>query len=1022
LEQFGKIENGSIEIYEDREGTIWLGTEVGLRKIKRRKELFETYLDQAVILGEPLPLGHSMGFIVEDKNGQFFANQSYNSLFHIDPITKAIDTIDLEVFFIAAVNEYVYLTKRKENLYQIRLNPLEIQESPLPKKITPWKNGLNHKIVLTSNNKNGIFFLDTLDYSVALHEIQDKPLGDIEYIYEDKENQIVWASMKEGILKVSLSDLSSQFFNLWKDEKDRFVREFLRMEDELWIATLEGLKVFDVSTQQIIKNYSVEDGLPHNTIYSIVPFGDNLWLGTHNGLCCFNLKTTKARNFYVEDGLTHNEFNTNSFLVASDGKIWMGGSNGLNVFHPNELLAIPFDSTDLLLTKFTKYNTKKDSLLIVENMEQLNIDPSITIQPHDQSFTFQFFNNTLTNPNRNQYYWYLDGYEPIWQNVDNKPIANYQNVPVGHYTLRVKATDFQGNPSRNELAIPIYVRQIWYKTWWAWLLYVTVLGSSIWWYYRLNFRRQLVKQEALRLQELDTVKTRLYTNITHEFRTPLTVMIGIANQLQANPKQVLERAGIISRNGQNLLNLVNQMLSLSKLEAGKVELKLQYGDLILFCKTMVDAIQGLAQNKNIQLHFLTELDVCNTNFDSDKLQMILTNLLSNAIKFTPKDGEVFLTLKKNHQQIIFQVKDTGMGITAEKLPFIFDRFYQTDDSHSRAAEGTGIGLSLVRELVKVLEGEIDVKSKIGEGTEFTIHLPLTEVHQSVIATNKLEMVADKKDTVIVPATKIKEVVASKTELPILLIIEDNADIQTYLRSTLNEQYDILLASDGQEGIEKAVEYIPDLIISDVMMPKKDGFEVVNFLKNEELTSHIPIILLTAKADIDSKLIGLKSGADAYLSKPFHEKELRIRLEKLLELRRKLQKRYTEPDIQSAAVISSIATEQSENPLMSDKENIFLQKIQKHIHMHLSDNGFGKTQLAQEMFMSESQLYRKLKALTDKSTSLYIRSIRLQKAHELLRNDDMKISDVAYEVGFKNLSWFSRAFSEEFGQSPNSIRN
>lgn len=530
------------------------------------------------------------------------------------------------------------------------------------------------------------------------------------------------------------------------------------------------------------------------------------------------------------------------------------------------------------------------------------------------------------------------------------------------------------------------------------------------------------QKEAERLKELDSLKSRLYTNITHEFRTPLTVIMGINEQIENNDKAKT----LIHRNSENLLQLINQMLDLAKAEEGKLKLNLTKNNIINYLKYLTESFLSAAESKQIRLNFYTETPILNIQYDEQKIQHIVQNLLSNAIKFTPPYGTIIfhtkcLTINRtNYLQL--KVKDSGIGISKKESPHIFDRFYQSNNTSTRTAEGTGIGLALTKELVHLMDGKIKVVSELGQGSEFIVHLPY-EISQDTfeipkitkqIATNNTRIITglEKKPTADVSSIGRKNGEAiNKNERPLLLIIEDNSDVLTYIESCLVDFYNIEIARNGQEGIDKAFELIPDIVISDVMMPKKDGYEVTQTLKQNEKTSHIPIVLLTAKAAQENKLKGLAHGADAYLMKPFDKKELLIRLEKLVQLRKRLQAHYADSDFSRSNTSEKVV----------DAEVVFLKQLQAVILDNLAAADFSVPQIAQAMQMSQVQVYRKLKALTGKTPSKYIRSIRMKKAMELLNTSTKNISEIAYDLGFSDPNYFSRTFQQVYGKTPSSIR-
>lgn len=540
----------------------------------------------------------------------------------------------------------------------------------------------------------------------------------------------------------------------------------------------------------------------------------------------------------------------------------------------------------------------------------------------------------------------------------------------------------------------------------------------------LSRQKAVVEAQNAKLSELDELKSRFFTNISHEFRTPLTIISGMIEQVKRQPELWLEKgAEMIKQNTQNLLNLVNQILELRKLESE--ELKPQYiqGDIISYLRYISESFESLARSQGIKLHFLPAQERINMDYDSEKMLRIISNLLSNAIKFTAnaehQDKHVYLqidTLEENGNTYLkISVKDTGNGIPQEKLPYVFDRFYQVDSSITRKGEGTGIGLSLTRELIRLLEGEIEVESEYGKGADFRILLPITQISQqrtAEIKASPAEMSFEEAPAVM-GQEEVQAVVGTNQDesLPLLLIVEDNAEVRQYLIACLQEDYRLLLAENGQEGIDKAIEQVPDLIVSDVMMPEKDGYQLCNTLKQDERTSHIPIILLTAKADTESKIEGLRKGADAYLAKPFERRELLIRLQKLFELRQKLQIRFLKLNPQ-------------EFQLEDDSlklENEFMTRVNEVIQECMEDEEFGTAALAHKLGMSRAQVHNKIKALTGQPTSHIIRKIRLHKARHLLETTQLNISEIAFQVGFKNHTYFSRLFGEEFNSSPTQVR-
>ena len=515
-----------------------------------------------------------------------------------------------------------------------------------------------------------------------------------------------------------------------------------------------------------------------------------------------------------------------------------------------------------------------------------------------------------------------------------------------------------------------------------------------------NQTLELEKKDALKYKEINDLKSQIYTNITHEFRTPLTVILGLTEQLEKNSKYKLEsHLSAINRNGHQLLNLVNQLLELNKLEEGSVKPHYIQGNIINYLKYITESFQSFAMSKQKNLAFFSANgEELMMDYDADKILKILSNLISNAIKFTPEFGKIKVIVQKDETTKTLQLKieDTGQGIPDAELPFIFDRFYQVKNNASSSVEGTGIGLALVKELTELLGGKISVKSIVGKGTTFDLIFPIKNT--APIETPVLKSIAPYLN----PSTShsSNELTTSLfNDKPILLIIEDNDDVTEYLKSCLVSQYQFLIATNGKIGLEKAIEHIPDIIISDVMMPEIDGLTLCENLKTDERTNHIPIILLTAKSTPEDRLKGLSKGADAYLTKPFNQEELFIRLENLVMVRKNILEKN---DIQ----------------LNEKPESKFLKKLNEIILTNIENEDFDIPRLCKAMELSRTQIHRKIKALTELSSSQYIKIIKLREAKKLLETTTLNISEVAYKVGYKNPTNFSTHFKSHFGFSPN----
>ncbi len=535
-----------------------------------------------------------------------------------------------------------------------------------------------------------------------------------------------------------------------------------------------------------------------------------------------------------------------------------------------------------------------------------------------------------------------------------------------------------------------------------------------------NFLNLLqIEREQKRIVELESFKSRFFTNLTHEFRTPLTLILGMAREIAEDPKRwAKEGSQMIQDNAESLLNLINQILDLSKMESGSMPLRLVQGDVVSYLGYVVDSFKGNAIAKRIEIHYLCKEDQILMDYDPAQLATIITNLLSNAIKFSFEGENIYISLSLHHEAdreyIEITVQDNGVGIPKDELSRIFERFYQVQSSPSVARIGSGIGLALVKELVQLLNGDITAVSTVGKGSQFQVRLPVYRTAPLIEPT----LYADGRIG-IAPNQEIKETISEQAEeiqsvdgKPEVLIIEDHADVVKYLRICLQDLYRITVANNGEVGITQAIKNVPDMIICDVLMPVKDGIEVCRELTHNPVTSHIPIILLSAKTDAHSRIAGLESGADVYMLKPFEKDELRAQIQNLLNRFNEYHQRYANPE----------AIPSKTDDIQLEVEDEFITRIRNLVHEHLDDNEFSVHDLERGIFLSRSQLHKKLKALTGLSAMQYVSRIRLSVAREKLKSGTESISDIAYQVGYSDPNYFSRTYSMEFGETPSETRN
>ncbi len=1016
----------------DKSGVCWVGTNgFGIFKINQKIPKFKLRLPQS-----------SQRLLLEAPDGGFFnletprikypsiafENEVVQRDFYTDLPSDQIAQGRLAVCFDKAGNGWSFY-RDKALLY--RMDAL----TKVPKSF-PWhgygllpdRNGNLLSVSLTGLHKFDPLKGSSVEFPFG--KPHEKTSEYSRFLFEDSEGTI-WIFGFKGLTKAVPTATGYRYEYFTNNPKDRSSLSsdvVLSVADDplepgryLWVGTKSGgLNRLDKKTGKF-RQFKTEQGLPDNVVYGVLAenpsgtggsAGRHIWLSTNKGLCRFDVRTERTKNFKASDGLQDNEFNTSSYLKTRDGTMIFGGVKGLTVFHPDSL-------------RFNEHQPQIRIVGLQVNNQPFDISgKSSIILSHDQNLlTFDFAALEFTNPAQNQYRYQLVGVDKDWVALGNKNSLQFANLAPGDYTFKVEGSNNDGAWSEQPAELRFTIRPPWWASWWAYAAYIAMVLTGVGLFYRNRLRQKLEYQEKLRLRELDEFKSQFFTNITHEFRTPLTVILGMAERLAAEGGQLTEsdakgKLGLIQRSGENLLRLINQILDLAKLESNTLKINYIQGDVLTYIRYIAESLHSLANAQNLMLRVESQQAQIVMDYDRDRFLQIIHNLLSNAIKFTPSGGRVILRADLKDKWLYISVADTGAGIPPEELPHLFERFFQAKNQEHARAGGTGIGLSLTRELVKAMNGEISVESTVGVGSTFFVKLPVTNNSAFEEKTMPIE-----GGIYSLPVKRTPERDQATPDQPIpvqtVLLIEDNPDVVEYLSACLQGKFYLDFAYNGSAGIEKALENVPDLIVSDVMMPIKDGFEVVEHLKNDERTSHIPIILLTAKADVESRIKGLRRGADAYLSKPFHQEELLATLENLLEQRRKLQEKFLS---QQLAVGSQLPTTDTPLPTADlTLEDAFLQKFRAIVEANLSDPDFEMPQLERALGMSRSQIFRKVKALTGKSPSLFIRSIRLHHGRHLLKTSSLTVSEIAYEVGYSALNNFSDAFLEEFGERPMKVR-
>ncbi|MEZ4921494.1 MAG: ATP-binding protein [Saprospiraceae bacterium] len=814
---------------------------------------------------------------------------------------------------------------------------------------------------------------------------------------------------------------------------DNFRSSYEESDGSWWLATGSGLLYWD-RNRGTHRLYTTNDGLSNSICHAVLPDSNGfLWISSDFGLMQFEKKTGRVKTYLGIDGLGMDEFNKISFFNDTlTGQFYFGGIDGIVRMDPDDF-ADQFkgdEGVELVLTEAILFSGETQE---EENIKQVFFETGeITIHPGDRFLRLQFALTDYKNTASIQYEYLIEGHDDVWHGGQGNALR-LAGLPYGTYSLRVRSKSIAGFGTDREIQIPLNVLKPFYLQWWFLLVVLSVLAGGFLLYVR--WRTQALKSQAVKLEaavkertqtiesqkeKLDDMRmfqARLYSNVTHEFRTPLTLILGLTNQVKKKLKggnnPVPESLDHIDQNARHILELVNQLLDINKLEDGKMLPEYRQGNVVEFIQRIMVPYQLLSEAKEIKWSFVCSLDAFEMDFDADKLQKIVGNLWSNAIKFTPPGGWIQVGLQADGSALSIDVSDSGPGIPEDELEFVFDRFYQVDNSLTRMAQGPGIGLALVKELAELMGGTIAVKSALGKGASFTLKLPVSNVAERLDEQFAEPVGMDVPNGV--QSISIHDKAGSETGEIQVLLIEDHRGLAEYIRSCLGDRYAVVHIEDGLEALEYATEAVPDIIISDVMLPGMDGFSICERLKNDERTSHIPVIILTALTQHADRVKALQGGADAVLTKPFNEDELLIRIDQLLLLRKKLQAWY-----QSSNHPNTAETGTPEDVALS-REMAFVEKCKSLILSDLENAELDAKSLAHSTGLSASQLHRKLTALTGLAPGRFIYDVRLQAAQQKLEETDLLVSEIAYQCGFNDPAYFSRLFAKKFGHPPSYYR-
>ncbi|MFK7847142.1 MAG: two-component regulator propeller domain-containing protein [Rhodothermales bacterium] len=1064
--------NGVYSIKKDKRGQVWIGTWNGFDQLFNENEVFSSYkyregTRRGITHNLIMPMVESSPdklWISTNGGGLNLLDRKSKLFYHPEQLYPAAKDKYEEVWTLHyGVNDILWIGTWGQGLieYDVSTNSI-IKEHLFNPDVATGIYAPSNRIYSIYGTKEYLWIGSLLGglnrYSIrektfrSYRNIPDDSTSlsndEVNPIFESEDGQL-WVGTYGGGLNKFNSN--TETFDRYLHDPDDLnsissnmitaINEF--PEGILWVGTLsDGLNRLDLSTGEFTR-FNESHGLPNNAVTGIlVDEQGYLWISTNKGLSRFNPTALEFKNFDTRDGLQSNIIHIGSHYKSDSGEMFFGGDNGLNSFFPKYINQQDTIPPSIVFTKLIVDETE------ITPGEGQPIDKSIShadqisLKAHQNNFSIDFAALHFKRPWRHKYEYRLKGEHDTWRVPDENRRASYQNLDDGHYTFEVKAANSDGYWTPEPTTISIEIAPFWYETWWAWLIWLTSGGLCIFGLVRWRTRaveeraKQLevtvkertaeieeqnnqLEEQAHQLLEMDRVKSTFFANISHEFRTPLTTILGpIQDTLNGAHGPVKDQVRnlllIVQRSGMTLKDLIDQLLALAKLEAGEMLLHPRKTDLVQYARHRMPGFDVNAKRKDITLSLEPDSEPLELYLDADKLKYIFNNLLSNAIKFTEKGGMINLHLSSVMDEdskgwVQLCVEDSGTGISDEKLPYIFDRFHQGDASSTRLHEGTGIGLALTKQLVEMHGGTIGVESEIGVGSKFivwfpvgTSHLPANSILDEEWAPDPLDNEIEEDNDDAFFDTNAK---AGK-DAPKVLLVEDREDVRAYVKTLLEQRYQIFEAENGKLGFDKAMELLPDLIISDVMMPEWDGFEMVKMIKQEPALKETRIMMLTARAAEEDLHAGLKEGVDAFVVKPFNSTELQIRAENLIEVRKAIAANRIEIGASTKEVDSQDAE--------------FIKKVRACVESRIKE--VKATDIAAEVFLGPRQLNRRLQSILGMSARAYIQMIRLETAAQLLEANHDQVAQIAFQVGYTDANHFSRVFKQAFGVTPSDYMN
>lgn len=1017
-------------LYEDSYGNIWIGTyQFGLDVVNHTNKRFKTIKSTQINHANPMLINSI--YIDEDdylwvgrtgiitglkQNKSVKECQLYSSPGTSNATISSIYNDSKGMLWLSTIYDDVYRYNRELN------KATHLIVDPDKKIELHCFLELPDKQQMLIGSDYGIYFYDYQTQKIGKYEVINNQMAD-NVIYSmliDDNHQLWVGTFDQGI---ALFDAHMNKIKEYKVDNG-FISNavnhlYLDSKKHVWAATRDGLVQFKTVNNSITyKVYNKKQGIYHPHVSSITEDLDgNIWISTNSGISMWNADKEKFNNYTFKDELPIGVFMKAAAARDQTGQLYFVSQNGICYFQPQDVInqiSVPRHH----ITNFLTYGKNEKQFL--GNWEHTPVNNGVVDLNYQQNtFRIEFNVTDITLNTQVEYSYKMEGLSAEWYNLGSENSVVFHYLPAGNYTFMVKSRLRNNEWDENIISLTIKINPPLYFSWWAKLFYLLlfiILAGIVIKVVLQHFRNKETERQKEEKQKhekhLNNERLRFFTNIAHEIRTPLTLILGPLEDLTHDASLGSKQTGkinIIHQSAINLLNLANQLLEFRKTETQNKKLNVHHGDVSSFLRGIYVCYKEL--NNNPKLQFILDIPSHSIEifFDDELLAIVLNNLMSNATKFT-EQGTITLGLKEISNEFIeIYVKDTGYGISKENIKHIFDPYYQAEGKHH--ASGTGIGLALVSNLVNIHQGEISVQSEPDKGSNFTIKLSCTYTYPNSRQISKETAWQTTEDHTASVADKQFD---QEMERPILLVVEDNSDIRNYIYDSLSDSFEVLTTDNGQKGLEIALNKVPQIIVSDIMMPLMDGIELCKAIKTDLRTSHIPVVLLTAKDSFNDRNIGYEAGADSYLTKPFSSYLLETRIFNLLESRKKLARSFTPGTINQE---ENPENEILRNKMISKIDREFIHKLVELVENNLENDKIDIAFLSENLYMSHSTLYRKVKALTDLSPNEFVRIIRLKHAKELLLSQQYSISEVIIKVGFNSLSYFRQCFKDVYGLSP-----